>query len=897
MRLHRKDLVTIAKRTLYFVVPLVVLFLILFSSYEKTIEHQATLLLQTEQEKGNAIIATQLEAVFSQYVSDLLLVFDSSEFNRYIQDPKEYNRSELEQLFLRIANKKSYINHIRLLDATGMESIKIEHFPNTPAVPSATSDLKNRKEDKVFAFGKTHDANTLYVSPIGLESRQSLEDILTGPAMVLGLPAYAHEKFFGVVIIDYDACFLLSFLRDYQQAMTKNIIFGLVSNQGDWLHRGGQLCSEFLQEDQGRPSLFLEAPAMKDHMLSVDSGFYISDEKSYGYQAVNPSSTQDLSWYPDEGRLWSVVSYYILAELPLLSQTLLLQHPLLKWAFAFLLFLSGLVFVVFLELRRADLLQLQVSSLISEYSGNGILVIDEHNRIVFCNHAFEVLCGYSQAELIGKDTKKVLPCIRSSADKELSESGATVSGPIWIRHKNGNEYLTNRTQTRAKITMRKDAYTVEVFLSSSWSVSDFISYVSENHVELPSTLFAGYEESSKTSYLLLIQLQGERDLHYSLIEESSFSIALSLFISSMLGQSEPVYAFSADTYVILMHEDDKSRVQPRIHNLLLGIEKQCASLSTFVHNQVKCGYSQYSGGEVFIPTLLEQASMATKMIEDSLKCTCLLFEEMVHMQYLRKQAILAEIPEAFSSSSLSLHYQAQVEVKSDKILGAEALIRWIHPELGFIAPDEFIPLMEKQQIISMLGEYVIRAAVAFLKTNQEFIRSVEPNFTLAINLSAEEFSNQDLIDLIGDELQHQGVDPSLLTVELTERTAVESLHTTGMIMDRLQKSGVGIAIDDFGTGFSSLSYLLDFSLNKIKIDRSFIANYPDSDAVIIYKTVLMLAKELGITVVAEGVETQEQLNFLKQIECNQYQGYLFSKAVPEAEFLGQLERQGKASKE
>ncbi len=196
--------------------------------------------------------------------------------------------------------------------------------------------------------------------------------------------------------------------------------------------------------------------------------------------------------------------------------------------------------------------------------------------------------------------------------------------------------------------------------------------------------------------------------------------------------------------------------------------------------------------------------------------------------------------------------------------------------------------MEEHNLISLLGMFVVRAAVRFLKTHQEFLVEVEPTFTLAINLSAEEFSNQAIISFIGDELEAQGIDPSLLSIELTERTAVESLQTTDKLMDRLRQIGVGLAIDDFGTGFSSLSYLLELSMDKIKIDRSFIASYPDSDAITIYKTVLLLAKELGITVVAEGVETEEQLHFLRQIRCNQYQGYLFSKAVPEDEFMLQL---------
>jgi len=893
VKLHAKDRMSIGKRTLFIVVPFVILFLVLFGSYENSLKEQASLLLQTEQEKGNAIIANQLEAVFSQFVSDLLLVFDSAEFTRYSQDTGPYNHSELEQLFLRIANKKSYINHIRLLDASGMETIKVDHYPNTAAVLSDPSSLVDRKDTELFAFGQGNDANTLYISPIGLESRQNLYDEHAGPAMVLALPAYSDGRFFGLVIIDYDACFLLSFLRDYQEAMTKNITFGLASNSGDWIHRGGQPCSEFILDDQESASLFTEASELESSLFASDSGFHLSEERSYGYQAVMPSATQALNWYPDEGRLWSVVSYYSLAEVPELSQLQLLQLPFLKWILALLLFLLGVVFVVIYQLRRADQLQMQVSSLISEYSGNGILVTDDANRITFCNHAFEVLCGYTQGELIGRGTQDFLPCLIPSSYKVLRDSEGPLSRPIWIRHKNGNEYLTNRTETRAKPTIGRDAYTVGVYTSSSWNVSGFVAYVRENEVVLPPTLLSGCGKKSKTSYCLLIHLkhQFERESHYSLITESAFSIQLSMYISSKLGQAEPVYAFSADTYVVLLHEDDSRAVQPRIHSLLLGIEQQCTALAKFLQNQAKCGYSQYSGGEASIPALLMQASMASRMIEDSHSCKCLQFDERVHNQYLRKQAILAAIPGAFSSSSsLFLWYQAQVDVQTDRILGAEALIRWIHPELGFIAPDEFIPLMEEHHMIAMLGEFVIRTAIAFLKANQSVFRSVQPAFSLAINLSAEEFSTQSIIDFIGDELDRQGVEPSLLTVELTERTAVESLHTTGMFMERLRSLGVGIAIDDFGTGFSSLSYLLELSMEKIKIDRSFIASYPDSDAIIIYKTVLMLAKELGITVVAEGVETEEQLHFLRQIGCNQYQGYLFSKAVPGPEFLQQMER-------
>ena len=888
MKLRQKDLIGITKRTMFLVVPLLVLFLMMFYFYEDSLEDQAALLLSTEQEKGSEIIRIQLEAEFSQFVSDLLLVTDSAEFQRYLRYPGEYNSSELEQLFLRIANKKPYINHIRFIDDKGMEIMKVDHFPNTLAYLSEPSSLQDRSDSELVEFARNHDPTTLYVSPISLDSRQSYEDGHEKAALVLGLPAYQEGEFFGMVVVDYDACFLLSFLRDYQHSMAKDIRFGLVSDNGEWIQQGELPCSEALQEGRAGSSLFDEAPALASHLFAEDSGSYIAEGTSYSFDAVKSPANIGLSLASDTGRLWSVVSYYSLADLPELAQILLLQHPSIKWLFALLILLLAWVFLAILHLRKTDRLQLEVSSLISEYSGNGIMVIDESRRINYCNQAFEVLCGYTKDELIGKDTHGYLPPI--DMDRNGKKDEEPVSKPIWVRHKNGNRFLTNRILIKAKTNTRKGGYTVGVYTSSAWDVSSFVDHAREDRLRLLPVMLAGKGGELEASYCLLIQLKHklERDLHYSLITESAFSTGLSEFIASRLNQSEPVYAFSLDTYVVLLHEDSPERVKDRIKGLLLGIENEYASFSKLVQNQAICGYSHNPGGPISISKLLLEASMATKMIEDSGKHQCLLFDENVHNQYLRKQAILNEIPRALNSSSLSLYYQAQLDVASNRIVGAEALIRWIHPELGFIAPDEFIPLMEEHYMISMLGEFVIRSAVTFLKNHQKFLLSVEPNFSLAINLSAEEFSSQSFIDFIRDELKEHDVDPALLTVELTERTAVGSLQTTDMFMKKLHSIGVGISIDDFGSGFSSLSYLMELSMDEIKIDRSFLESYPDDDAITIYKTVLLLAKELGVTVIAEGVESEEQLAFLKQIGCNRYQGYYFSKAIPEAEFLEQM---------
>jgi EAL domain-containing protein (putative c-di-GMP-specific phosphodiesterase class I) len=191
--------------------------------------------------------------------------------------------------------------------------------------------------------------------------------------------------------------------------------------------------------------------------------------------------------------------------------------------------------------------------------------------------------------------------------------------------------------------------------------------------------------------------------------------------------------------------------------------------------------------------------------------------------------------------------------------------------------------------MEQLGRFVITESIEFLHRNLEFLSSCCPSFSLALNLSAEELSSASLIDLLGALLRQYRIPDNMLSVELTEHTAVESFSTTNSTLDTLHAQGIAIAIDDFGTGFSSLSYLLELSADKIKIDRSFLSRYPDSESITIYKTVLLLAKEVGAVVLAEGVEDEHQLAFLSEIGCDEYQGYLFSPAVDEQAFLAQMQ--------
>ncbi|NCC65896.1 MAG: EAL domain-containing protein [Spirochaetia bacterium] len=311
----------------------------------------------------------------------------------------------------------------------------------------------------------------------------------------------------------------------------------------------------------------------------------------------------------------------------------------------------------------------------------------------------------------------------------------------------------------------------------------------------------------------------------------------------------------------------------------------------YLHIKMVCGASFYPSTCQSPIELLRCSALAASMLDTQTKPQRTVFySEDILRLYQRQDSIRKAIPALFSSDQLALAFQAQLSVTSGKIIGCEALIRWNHPVLGPVRPDEFIPLLKDFGMLDKLGRFVITQAIKFLERNGARLRLLSPSFSLSINLSADELANAALIDLLGASLREHRIAENLLTVELTEFSAVESFQKANSVFDKLHAQGVSIAIDDFGTGFSSLSYLLELSSDKIKIDRSFIARYPDAESITIYKTVMLLAKELGATVVAEGVENQEQLDFLSSIGCDEYQGYYFSAAVDEKVFLKQIEQ-------
>jgi EAL domain-containing protein (putative c-di-GMP-specific phosphodiesterase class I) len=258
------------------------------------------------------------------------------------------------------------------------------------------------------------------------------------------------------------------------------------------------------------------------------------------------------------------------------------------------------------------------------------------------------------------------------------------------------------------------------------------------------------------------------------------------------------------------------------------------------------------------------------------------FSETMRVKSLHRLDLETEIRNAISQQQFELYFQPKVDVGTWSVVGAEALLRWHHPERGWISPDQFIPIAEETGLITVIDRWVLRKACEQISVWSALTSRIVP---LSVNVSAHHFHADGLIDDVFGAMSDTGISARSLELEITESTLMHDLDNTAVALKKLKDAGIQLSVDDFGTGYSSLSYLKKLPIDTIKIDRSFIENvHVDKDDAAICAAILAMARKLGLKVVAEGVELKEQLEFLKYQRCDQMQGFLFSPAIPATEF-------------
>jgi diguanylate cyclase (GGDEF)-like protein len=350
-------------------------------------------------------------------------------------------------------------------------------------------------------------------------------------------------------------------------------------------------------------------------------------------------------------------------------------------------------------------------------------------------------------------------------------------------------------------------------------------------------------------------------------------------LRNALRSSDVVARLGGDEFVVILEETTESHDIERIASNLLSVLSQPLQLSGHeCHTTASIGIAMYPSDGADVQTLTKNADMAMYLAKEDGKNGFRFFTKEIKTQSIERLTLETALRRALERNQFALLYQPKVDMASGQITGVEALLRWTHPELGMLPPMQFIPLAEETGLIVPIGRWVLKEACAQNMAWQR--RGLRP-VSMAVNLSPRQFVDEHLLQDIDDALAASGMSPVLLQLEVTESMVMRNVSRAVKVLDAIQSRGIRLAIDDFGTGYSSMSLMKQFPIDTIKIDRSFIRDLPkDSEDQAIAQAIINMGKALGMTVVAEGVETTEQETFLRDHACDEMQGFLFSKPVP-----------------
>ncbi len=512
---------------------------------------------------------------------------------------------------------------------------------------------------------------------------------------------------------------------------------------------------------------------------------------------------------------------------------------------------------------------------------------NDKGEIGFWNRGSEVICGYLREEVLGKNVFELLKVNEEDLDK----------GDFSVSAKNGNKITLLSAKVNAgeslkgekfcfcfDITKKKDAQReLERLANYDYLTSLPNRYLFEDRL---SHAIANCERDGRRLMLMLLDIDNFKSINDTLGHSVGDLLLKSVAdrLRNSLRKSDTVARLGGDFFVILFENiDEYKKTVSIVDNVfkLFKVPFKAGSHEIFV--TVTGGMALYPDDSLEGEALLKCADIALHNAKKENKSQFRFYNKKMNDDIIKRVKLEGYLRKALEKNELFLVYQPQIDIKTGRIIGAEALIRWMHPKLKMIPPLDFIPIAEDTKMILEIGQFALEKAVSQLK---EWRKLGMEDFKMVINVSAVQLAQGNFDEKVEAILNKYGVDPKNFEIEITETVLMKNMDRVKELLISLKRIGVGVAIDDFGTGYSSLAYLKKFPINRLKIDKTFIDDIPnDNDDVAITRAVISLGKSLGMKVVAEGVENERQLDFLLKEDCDEVQGYVFSKPLLPDQFV------------
>jgi EAL domain-containing protein (putative c-di-GMP-specific phosphodiesterase class I)/PAS domain-containing protein len=828
-----------------FIIPIFILinwaFFTAVNAQRQAIESRQSSNANREVDNIDLYINTRLASVHN----DIHVIRDSNEAKAYIENPTDDHLTEFKNLLFRIATNKPEFIYASIINNDGQEIYKIKRI-NETLVVSPSSELIDISNESYFQRLLNLDTPALYV--------EELTYINGRPILALIAPVFTNDGDIQCFIkIDFDANQFLSVFELYLTGPENYLEFGIINNNHLWMidKTNKELNSI---DDQSQLDQLLSTLESDENVIRHDLEIY-EDSHHYIYQGDQ------------------LFEFFVIIDMEAAiddSQAYMLRYPMMivginLIVFAFIGFMAGMI-----RSKNDDRILLNANMYLSDQNIDAVIITDENLRITYVNHTFERFYGYSFKELENKIPNQVIGI--ETYNREFFKNITTEKARHIWNHSKSMIYVLKYLRIRREYTASgKTKHYLGIYSEPLIELDDYSKYIDQKDVIIADISKAFYKQHFiiNQTCMFLIRVEG--------VPTEDFV----LFIKKKL-DDRYLIAIPKKEYVLIYINVEKHLFNQAVDMIdqLIEVYRHLPSTSNgFSHVFV---VSQSNSTIKNLSLLIDSLMTALAYSKHKPQLKHHIYDEEMKAIIEREKQILNELETGFVIDEFFMTYQVQKDLNTGDILGVEALLRWENKHLGMIPPNDFIPIIENSFYINQLTPMVVHKVIKDFETHQW---QLPKDFRISINLSHFDFNNDYIMDQILSIIDASALPANMFTFEITESNYMDSIEKTNRIIKLLHKRNILVAIDDFGTGYSSINSLKSINVDYVKIDKTFIINYPTMDNGQMFKTITQLVHGLNKEIIVEGTETEEQINYCIENQCKYAQGYYISKPIEIDDFI------------
>jgi EAL domain-containing protein (putative c-di-GMP-specific phosphodiesterase class I) len=788
-----------------------------------------------------------INAQLASVHNDIHVIRDANETKTYIETPNDGNLTELRHLVYRISTNKAEFINSSVIDINGNELLKVTRDDGELSIVN-DSALESIASHDYFNDIISLDQEILFIDQLRVVNQH--------PLLSLIAPIFDDGNLAYFIKIDYDADHFLSVFDLYTNDLSENFTFGLVNMNNVW----------FI--DRTSNSLF----------KVLDPNFYQDTKDNNDYFIEKNISIED-----EHNHYTSSGDSFFKAFIDIDMEPIINQSKSYALRFSWIIILINIVIVGFItymayiiKSKSDDRILLNANMYLSNKNTDAVIITEKDFSIYYVNEAFENYFGYTTDEVIGKRPRDVIGQIGLKLDYDHQEFKA-YEGNLWNKTKDDIKIYKNLSVRKETSSTGKTKHYIGIYSEPQIYIDDYYKYMENKSevIEGLTTILINQPLIKEQTFLFLIKVDN-CDIH-----------DLSKFIKGRLDKRYMVCIPKSNFILIYLNAEmiDLKLLMDHFDYIIQTYKHLTSTDRAFTHTLVSAKADESIDS---IEELLQAIFIAYQLSKTNPQYKYHIYKHEMKSLIHREKQIYEALEKAFHNGEFYMSYQVQENLNDNTYVGAEALLRWENENLGQVRPDEFIPIIENSLFINQLSISVLDMVI---KDFEPYYDIIPDNFRISVNLTNFDLNSDSIIDQLLNMIDHSILANTFFSFEITESNYIDNIEKANQVIKKFHDKDIILAIDDFGTGYSSISSLKSIDIDQVKIDRNFIFNYPEKDDGSMFKIIATLIHSLNKTIIVEGTETKEQVNFCKENHCHMAQGYFQSKPIPINDFVKRFLKQ------